>query len=62
LEKRIEEHKKKLVSPELVYPNWDKVPEKEKQGLPTHWEKEIHNFEEQIEEIKDELKRRGEVI
>lgn len=60
LEWRVEEHKQKIINPKSFYPNWDNYNEREKNGFIKHWNKEIVNFENQINEAKEELKKRGE--
>ena len=60
LSKRREEHKTYLVDPYEHAPDWDNLSEKEKQGLRKHWNKEIRNFTQQIEERKRVLKERGD--
>lgn len=60
LSKRREEHKTYLVDPYEHAPDWDNLSEKEKQGLRKHWNKEIRNFTQQIEERKRILKERGD--
>ena len=60
LSERIEEHHKKISSPESFYPEWDAFSEREKDGYRNHWMKEIQNFENQIEQAKEELRKRGE--
>ena len=60
LSERIEEHHKKISLPESFYPEWDAFSEREKDGYRNHWMKEIQNFENQIEQAKEELRKRGE--
>lgn len=60
LSKRREEHKTYLVDPYEHAPDWDNLSEKEKQGLRKHWNKEIRNLTQQIEERKRVLKERGD--
>lgn len=59
-EKRIEEHKEYISNPKSHCPNWDSLSDNQKSGLIRHWEKEIRNFEESIQNRVDELKERGE--
>lgn len=58
LNKQIEKHKEKIAHPELIYPNWDKYNEIEKEGYKKHWKKEISTFEIQIERREREIDRR----
>lgn len=58
LTKQIEKHRKKINNPELIYPDWERYNEKEKDGFKRHWEKEISNFEIQIDRRKREIERR----
>ncbi|MCD7757518.1 MAG: hypothetical protein LUH45_05030, partial [Clostridiales bacterium] len=59
-EKRIAEHEDKINNPEDYYPDWDSFDERYQEGLKRHWRKEIRNFEQSIQNRKDELERRGE--
>lgn len=59
-EKRIEEHKGYINDPNSHCPDWDSYSEQKKAGLVRHWNKEISNFEESIQNRIDELKKRGE--
>ena len=59
-EKRIMEHEGYLKNPEEHCPDWnDKLP-CEQEGLKRHWEKEIRNFNQSIQNRIDELKERGD--
>ena len=58
--KRIEEHKEYISNPKSHCPNWNELSDNQKSGLIRHWEKEIRNFEESIQNRIDELKKRGE--
>lgn len=58
LRERIEEHKKKIKTPEML-PAWDKMSEQQRKGTIKHWKKEMRTFEENIENRIEELKRRG---
>lgn len=40
--------------------DWDSYDDRRKQGLLRHWEKEINNFNQSIEDRINELKNRGE--
>ena len=57
---RIAEHKEYIRNPKVHCPDWDSYSEQKKNGLVRHWEKEIRNFEESIQNRVDELKRRGD--
>ena len=59
LEQRIQLHERKISSPETFYPEWSSLDEREKAGSVRHWEKEIANFRESIQNRIDELKKRG---
>lgn len=59
LEKVIQQHEEYLQNPLPHCPDWNEYTEKRKQGLKKHWEKEISNAKESIENRKNELKNRG---
>lgn len=59
-EKRIEEHKGYINDPQTHCPSWNNLSDNQRSGLIRHWEKEIKNFEESIQNRIDELKKRGE--
>ena len=59
-EKRIDEHIDKINNPQKYAPEWDNFSEQHKKGLIKHWNKEISNFKESIENRKNELNLRGE--
>ena len=59
-QKRIAEHNDKINNPEKYIPDWNNYDELKKQGLKNHWQKEISNFEESIENRIEELKKRGD--
>lgn len=59
-QKRIEEHNDKINNPEKYIPDWNNYDERKRQGLKKHWQKEISNFEESIENRIRELKKRGD--
>ncbi|MBO5484343.1 MAG: hypothetical protein J5979_03920 [Lachnospiraceae bacterium] len=59
-EKRIEEHKMYIENPISHCPDWNKKSMESQEGLMRHWNKEIRNFEESIENRVKELKRRGD--
>lgn len=60
LEAQIEIHKDRINNPISHYPKMGEMDEKDKARIIRHWEKEIHNFEQSIENRKDELEKRGE--
>lgn len=59
-QERIDEHKDKINNPQKYVPDWDSYSEQRKNGLKKHWQKEINNFEESIQNRIDELKKRGD--
>ena len=59
-EKRIEEHEGYIRDPKSHCPDWDSFDERQKAGLIKHWNKEISNFKESIDNRIEELKKRGE--
>ena len=59
-EARIEDHKEKLLHPENAVSNWNDLAPRHQEGLKKHWQKEIQNFEESIQNRYDELRKRGE--
>ena len=59
-QKRIDEHKNYILDPRSHCPDWDSFSEQKRSGLIRHWQKEISNFEESIQNRIDELKKRGE--
>lgn len=58
--KRIEEHKDKISQPHKYIKNWDALDQRKKDGMIRHWQKEMDNFQESIENRIHELKERGE--
>ena len=60
LEKRVEDHYKKIQAPEKYCKDWDSYTERAKSGLIKHWKQEIDNFNDSISNRIDELKKRGE--
>lgn len=56
---RIEEHKEYIRNPKNHVPNWDLLSEAEKRGNIKHWNKEIRNFEESIQNRLNEIERRA---
>lgn len=59
-QERIDEHKDKINNPQKYVPDWNSYSEQRKNGLKKHWQKEINNFEESIQNRIDELKERGD--
>ena len=61
-EKRIEEHERKISDPYSFYPDFDIEydTEEKRARCKKHWEKEIRNFRESIENRIAELKKRGD--
>lgn len=57
--KRVAEHKDCLADPKKHYPGWDTFDERYQAGLIKHWNTEIKTFTKDIEEAKEELKKRG---
>lgn len=58
--KRILEHEKYISNPAAHADDWDKLGQKERDGLIKHWKKEIRNFKQAIQDRVDELKERGD--
>ena len=56
----IAEHEEKISKPEKYIPDWDDKDERERKGLIKHWQKEIRNFNQSIDDRIDELKNRGD--
>ena len=56
---RLEEHKDYLANPKKHYPEWDTFDERYQAGLIKHWNTEIKTFTKDIDEAKEELKKRG---
>ncbi len=59
-EKRIEEHKAYINDPVSYIPEWGVYDVRYQEGLKRHWEKEIRNFQQSIEDRIAELKERGD--
>jgi hypothetical protein len=49
-----------LQNPRSHVPDWDSLTETHQAALKRHWRKEIRNFQESIENRKEELRKRGE--
>jgi len=58
--KRAEEHKGYIQNPYEHCPDWDTYDPRRQEGLKRHWQKEISNFEKDIQEAEEELRKRGE--
>lgn len=58
-QKRIEEHLAKIENPEKHYSDWNAEPDKQA-GRIVHWQHEIKNFAESIQNRIEELEKRGE--
>ena len=56
----IEEHEAKIKNPKEIYPEWDTYDPRYQDGLKRHWNKEIRNFKQSIQDRVDELKERGD--
>lgn len=59
-EKRKEEHLRYLENLKEHCPDWDEKHDREQEGLKRHWQKEIRNFDQAIEDRISELKERGD--
>lgn len=57
---RISEHEAKISNPREFYPEWDSYDKRYQEGLKRHWNKEIRNFKQSIQDRIDELKKRGD--
>ncbi len=57
---RIEDHEAKIKNPKEIYPEWDTYDWRYQEGLKRHWNKEIRNFRQSIQDRIDELKERGD--
>jgi SPP1 gp7 family putative phage head morphogenesis protein len=56
---QIDEHQDKINDPVRYDSDWDSKTEVQKAGLIKHWKKEIKHFQENIDEAKAELAKRG---
>ena len=61
LKKKIEIHQYKIENPWESYSDWFSKPERQP-GRIRHWQKEIENMEESVQNRVDELKKRGESL
>lgn len=59
-EQRVREHEAYLENPRSHVPDWDSLTETHREALRRHWRKEIRNFQESVENRKEELRKRGE--
>lgn len=59
-ENNIVKHEEKIANPEKYIPNWSDKDIREKEGLKRHWQKEIRNFKQSINDRVEELKKRGD--
>ena len=59
LEEHIREHEEKIANPAAYYRDWNEVSDSVKAGRIRHWEKEISNFRDSIQNRIDELRKRG---
>lgn len=57
-EKQIEEHNNKIANPEKYDSEWNEKMQIARDGEIYHWKKEIRNFQQSIEQAKNELERR----
>ena len=60
-QQNIEEHKDKIEHPDQYDADWNSKSDTLKEGLLKHWQKEIQNFESNIEQGTEELKKRGDL-
>ena len=60
LSARIQEHQAKIDNPEAFYPDWESLSDREKNGYRRHWQKEISEFQKQIQFAQEVLEKRGE--
>lgn len=59
-EAKINEHEAKINNPEEYIYDWNDKDIREQKGLIKHWQKEIRNFNQSINDRVDELKARGD--
>ena len=57
---RIAEHQRKIDNPQEYVPDWESKDVREQNGLIKHWQKEIRNFQQSIDDRIEELKKRGD--
>lgn len=53
-------HKDKIANPEKYFPGWDEIDPREQAGTLRHWQKEIKNAKQSMDDRIAELRRRGE--
>ncbi|MDD7740679.1 MAG: minor capsid protein [Lachnospiraceae bacterium] len=58
--KQISEHEDKISHPEQHIMDWDSLDPRMQEGLKRHWNKEIRNFNQSIQDRVEELKVRGD--
>ena len=58
--KRISDHEGYIKNPITHVEEWNELPQNRKEGLIRHWQKEIKNFKQAIQDREDELKKRGD--
>lgn len=59
-QKRIDEHNEKIKNPEKYVEDWQSLSSMKQEGLKRHWNKEIRNFNNSIDDRVAELKERGD--
>ena len=59
-ESNIIEHEDKINNPKKYISDWDEKDVREQNGLKKHWQKEINNFNQSINDRIDDLKKRGD--
>ncbi len=59
-QKRIDEHNEKIKNPEKHIEDWQSLSSMKQEGLKRHWNKEIRNFNNSIDDRVAELKERGD--
>lgn len=59
-QKRIDEHNEKIKNPEKYIEDWQSLSSMKQEGLKRHWNKEIRNFNNSIDDRVAELKERGD--
>lgn len=60
-QKRIDEHNEKIKNPEKYIEDWESLSSMKQEGLKRHWNKEIRNFNNSIDDRVAELKERGDL-
>ena len=59
-QKRIDEHNEKIKNPGKYIEDWQSLSSMKQEGLKRHWNKEIRNFNNSIDDRVAELKERGD--